>query len=289
MNDQTLDPQIHIHELGSRAREAARQLLSAGTEAKNSALREAAKSLRDRMPALLEANAAEVASVEGKKPDSFVDRLKLTEERIEGIATALEQIAELPDPVGRQLAQFDRPNGLKIERVAVPIGVIGMIYESRPNVGADASALCLKSGNAVILRGGSESRNSTREIVAAMRAGLKAAGLPEDAVQTVQTTDREAVAALLKADQFVDLVIPRGGRGLVELVRDQASVPTLLHLDGNCHSYVHAAADVDKAVAIIRNAKLRRTGVCGATESIVIDRLIADHVVPKLAEAIGSD
>ena len=289
MNDQTLDPQIHIHELGSRAREAARQLLSAGTEAKNTALREAAKSLRDRMPALLEANAADVASLEGKKPDSFVDRLKLTEERIEGIATALEQIAELPDPVGRQLAQFDRPNGLKIERVAVPIGVIGMIYESRPNVGADASALCLKSGNAVILRGGSESRNSTREIVAAMRAGLKAAGLPEDAVQTVQTTDREAVAALLKADQFVDLVIPRGGRGLVELVRDQASVPTLLHLDGNCHSYVHAAADVDKAVAIIRNAKLRRTGVCGATESIVIDRVIAEQVVPKLAEAMGSD
>ena len=289
MNDQTLDPQIHIHELGSRAREAARQLLSAGTEAKNTALREAAKSLRDRMPALLEANAADVASVEGKKPDSFVYRLKLTEERIEGIATALEQIAELPDPVGRQLAQFDRPNGLKIERVAVPIGVIGMIYESRPNVGADASALCLKSGNAVILRGGSESRNSTREIVAAMRAGLKAAGLPEDAVQTVQTTDREAVAALLKADQFVDLVIPRGGRGLVELVRDQASVPTLLHLDGNCHSYVHAAADVDKAVAIIRNAKLRRTGVCGATESIVIDRVIAEQVVPKLAEAMGAD
>ena len=289
MNDQTLDPQIHIHELGSRAREAARQLLSAGTEAKNTALREAAKSLRDRMPALLEANAADVASLEGKKPDSFVDRLKLTEERIEGIATALEQIAELPDPVGRQLAQFDRPNGLKIERVAVPIGVIGMIYESRPNVGADASALCLKSGNAVILRGGSESRNSTREIVAAMRAGLKAAGLPEDAVQTVQTTDREAVAALLKADQFVDLVIPRGGRGLVELVRDQASVPTLLHLDGNCHSYVHAAADVDKAGAIIRNAKLRRTGVCGATESIVVDRVIAEQVVPKLAEAMGAD
>ena len=289
MNDQTLDPQIHIHELGSRAREAARQLLSASTEAKITALREAAKSLRDRKPALLEANAADVASLEGKKPDSFVDRLKLTEERIEGIATALEQIAELPDPVGRQLAQFDRPNGLKIERVAVPIGVIGMIYESRPNVGADATALCLKSGNAVILRGGSESRNSTREIVAAMRAGLKAAGLPEDAVQTVQTTDREAVAALLKADQFVDLVIPRGGRGLVELVRDQASVPTLLHLDGNCHSYVHAAADVDKAVAIIRNAKLRRTGVCGATESIVVDRVIAEQVVPKLAEAMGAD
>lgn len=289
MNDQTLDPQIHIHELGRRAREAARGLLSASTEAKNTALREAAKALREGSAALIEANQADVASVEGEKPDSFVDRLRLTEDRIEGMASALEEIAELPDPVGRKLAQFDRPNGLKIERVAVPIGVIGMIYESRPNVGADASALCLKSGNAVILRGGSESRHSTREIVSAMRAGLKAAGLPEDAVQTVQTTDREAVAALLKADQFVDLVIPRGGRGLVELVRDQASVPTLLHLDGNCHSYVHEAAKVDEAVQIIRNAKLRRTGICGATESIVIDRKIADQVVPKLADAMAAD
>jgi glutamate-5-semialdehyde dehydrogenase len=289
MNDQTLDPQIHIQELGRRAREAARGLLSASTEAKNTALREAARALRAGTAALLEANAADVASVEGKKPDSFVDRLRLTEDRIEGMATALEEIAELPDPVGRKLAEFDRPNGLKIERVAVPIGVIGMIYESRPNVGADASALCLKSGNAVILRGGSESRYSTREIVAAMRAGLKAAGLPEDAVQTVQTTDRDAVAALLKADQFVDLVIPRGGRGLVELVRDQASVPTLLHLDGNCHSYVHEAADIDEAVKVIRNAKLRRTGICGATESIVIDRKIADRVVPRLADAMAAD
>lgn len=289
MNDQTLDPQIHIHELGRRARDAARGLLSAGTEAKNTALREAAKALREATPALLEANAADVASVEGKKPDSFVDRLRLTDDRIEGMAKALEDIAELPDPVGRTLATFERPNGLKIERVAVPIGVIGMIYESRPNVGADASALCLKSGNAIILRGGSESRNSTREIVAAMRKGLSAAGLPEDAVQTVQTTDREAVAELLRAVDYVDLVIPRGGRGLVELVRDQAKVPTLLHLDGNCHSYVHAAADIDEAVKIIRNAKLRRTGICGATESIVVDRAVAGEVVPKLADAMAAD
>jgi glutamate-5-semialdehyde dehydrogenase len=286
MNDQTLDPQLHIHELGSRARAAARQLLTASTEAKNKALTEAAKALRAAMPTLLEANAKDVASVAGKKDASFIDRLELTEDRIEGMASALEQIAELPDPVGRQLAQFDRPNGLRIERVAVPIGVIGMIYESRPNVGADASALCLKSGNAVILRGGSESRHSTRGIVACMQAGLEAAGLPADAVQTVQTTDRAAVAALLQADEFVDLVIPRGGRGLVELVRDQASVPTLLHLDGNCHSYVHEAADVDKAVAIIRNAKLRRTGVCGATESVVVDRAVAGQVIPLLADAM---
>nr|WP_137678210.1 glutamate-5-semialdehyde dehydrogenase [Parerythrobacter lutipelagi] len=289
MNEQTLDPTIHIRQLGERAREAARGLNAASTEAKNLALREAANALRKASPVLLDANAEDVASVEGKKPESFIDRLRLTDDRIEGMATALEQIAELPDPVGRLLAQFDRPNGLRIERVAVPIGVIGMIYESRPNVGADASALCLKSGNAIILRGGSESRHSTREIVACMRAGLKAAGLPEDAVQTVQTTSRDAVAALLKADQYIDLVIPRGGRGLVELVRDQASVPTLLHLDGNCHSYVHEKADLAKAADVICNAKLRRTGVCGATESIVVDRAVAKEFIPLLAEAMAEE
>ena len=289
MNDQTLDPAIHIHELGSNARAAAKGLLTASTESKNTALRAAAKALRDNQDELLEANAKDVASVEGKKPDSFVDRLKLTPDRIEGMASALEQIAELPDPVGRKLAEIDRPNGLKIERVAVPIGVIGMIYESRPNVGADASALCLKSGNAVILRGGSESRNSTRVIVRCMQQGLKEAGLPENAVQTVGTTDRAAVAELLKADQFVDLVIPRGGRGLVELVRDQASVPTLLHLDGNCHTYVHSKADLDKAAEVIRNAKLRRTGVCGATESIVVDKAVAEQAIPKIAAIFGDD
>lgn len=293
MTDQTPtglgDPSIHVRQLGSAARKAARVLASASTEAKNAALLEAAKALRAAAPALLEANAKDVASVEGSKDAAFIDRLRLTEDRVEGMATALEDIAALPDPVGRVLATFERPNGLVIERVAVPIGVIGMIYESRPNVGADASALCLKSGNAVILRGGSESRHSTREIVRAMQAGLSAAGLPEEAVQTVQTTSREAVAELLKADEFVDLVIPRGGRGLVELVRDQASVPTLLHLDGNCHSYVHEAADVAKAVDVIRNAKLRRTGVCGATESVVVDRAIAPAFVPALAEAMGDD
>ena len=289
MNDQTFDPQIHVHELGRKARAAAKGLLAASTEAKNTALREAAKALRETTGDLIAANDKDVESVAGKKPDSFVDRLRLDEERIEGMASALEQIAELPDPVNRKLATVDRPNGLKIERVAVPIGVIGMIYESRPNVGADASALCLKSGNAVILRGGSESRHSTRVIVECMRNGLAAAGLPEDAVQTVGTTDRAAVAALLKADEFVDLVIPRGGRGLVELVRDQASVPTLLHLDGNCHSYVHEAADLNKAAEVIRNAKLRRTGVCGATESIVVDRAVAKDFVPRLTAIMGSD
>lgn len=275
-----------ISDLGQRAKIAARGLASADTAAKNAALTAAAKALREAMPRLLNANKQDVDSVAGTKPASFIDRLLLNEERVEAMAEALEEIADLPDPVGRQLASYDRPNGLKIERIAVPIGVIGMIYESRPNVGADASALCLKSGNAVILRGGSESLNSTREIVACMRAGLKAAGLPEDAVQAVATTDRGAVTELLHAVQYIDLVIPRGGRGLVELVRDQAKVPTLLHLDGNCHTYVHGEADLDKAAAIIRNAKMRRTGVCGATESIVIDRSVAKQLVPMLADAM---
>ncbi len=279
----------HIAELGDKARQAARVLATANTQAKNEALRAAASALRASTADLLDANARDVDGVAASKPESYLDRLRLTEDRVEGMASALEDIAALPDPVGRVLATFERPNGLRIERVSVPIGVIGMIYESRPNVGADASALCLKSGNAVVLRGGSESRHSTRVIVAAMRAGLSSAGLPEDAVQMVGTTDRKAVTALLKASDHIDLVIPRGGRGLVELVRDQASVPTLLHLDGNCHSYVHEAADLDKAVSVIRNAKLRRTGVCGATESIVVDRAVAKDFIPKLVTSMADE
>lgn len=282
--DQTA--KAHIAALGTKARAASLRIAAASTDQKNNALLAAATALRDRADQILKANQDDVASVTDCKNDAFIDRLKLTPVRIDAMARALEDIAALPDPVGRTLATFDRPNGLKIERVACSIGVIGMIYESRPNVGADASALCLKSGNAIILRGGSESRHSTREIVACMQHGLKTAGLPVDVVQTVGTTDREAVAELLKAVDFIDLVIPRGGRGLVELVRDQARVPTLLHLDGNCHSYIHADADLTKAIDIVTNAKLRRTGVCGATESIVIDRVIAAQVVPALADAM---
>jgi|TARA_R110001583_G_scaffold185453_1_gene345506 glutamate-5-semialdehyde dehydrogenase len=282
----TLDSRLnaYISGLGQNARDAAKALLTATTEQKNEALRASAKALREAKAGLLAANKEDVDSVGDSRPESFIDRLRLTDDRVEAMASALEQIAELPDPVGRLLSTTERPNGLTIERVAVPIGVIGMIYESRPNVGADASALCLKSGNAVILRGGSESKNSTREIVACMQTGLEAAGLPKGAVQTVETTDRNAVTALLHAVDYVDLVIPRGGRGLVELVRDEAKVPTLLHLDGNCHSYIHADADIDKALDVVRNAKLRRTGVCGATESIVVDRAIAGAVIPRLVK-----
>ena len=285
--DTATDPQSLITAMGQRARAAAAILAQADRAQKDAALIAAAAALRERAPDLLEANAADLAAQPEGTPSSFVDRLALDASRIEGIAAGIEAIAALPDPVGRVLATTERPNGLSIERVAVPLGVIGMIYESRPNVGADAGALCLKSGNAVILRGGSESRHSARVIAEAMRAGLAAAGLPEDAVQQVGTTDRAAVGALLNAVGLVDLVIPRGGRGLVELVQREARVPTLLHLDGNCHSYIHAAADLDRAVPVITNAKLRRTGICGATESIVIDRAIAPAAVPALADALA--
>lgn len=280
--------EAYIATLGQRAKAAARILATVREEDKNTALHAAADALRAAAGELLAANAKDVDAAQGRLDASMIDRLKLDGGRIEAMAKAIEDIAALPDPVGRELARFNRPNGLEILRVAVPIGVIGMIYESRPNVGADASALCLKSGNSVILRGGSESLHSTAVIVAAMRAGLAAAGLPADAVQTVETTDRGAVAALLKAVDYVDLVIPRGGRGLVELVRDTASVPTLLHLDGNCHSYIHEAADIAKALDVVFNAKLRRTGICGATESLVIDRAIAGAVIPLLADKMAA-
>lgn len=280
------DVGAHIAALCASAKAAARQLATADTATKNTALRAASRALRAANPDLIAANAADIADLNNSKPASFIDRLRLDEGRVAALADALDAIADLPDPVGRELARFDRPNGLDIRRVAVPIGVIAMIYESRPNVGADASALCIKSGNAIILRGGSESIRSTAAIVGCMQAGLVEAGLSPDCVQTVGTTDRSAVTELLHAVDHVDLVIPRGGRGLVELVRREARVPTLLHLDGNCHSYVHADADVDQAVRIIRNAKLRRTGVCGATESIVIDRAIAAEVLPALVDAL---
>jgi glutamate-5-semialdehyde dehydrogenase len=280
------DVSAHVASLGQAAKAAARQLATADTATKNAALRAAASALRAASADLIAANALDIAALGNSKPASFIDRLRLDEGRVAALADALDAIADLPDPVGRELARFQRPNGLDIRRIAVPIGVIAMIYESRPNVGADASALCIKSGNAIILRGGSESGRSTAAIVNCMQAGLVEAGLSPDCVQTVGTTDRAAVTELLHAVETVDLVIPRGGRGLVELVRREARVPTLLHLDGNCHSYIHGDADIGQAVAIIRNAKLRRTGVCGATESIVMDRRIAAEALPALVEAL---
>ena len=282
------NPTTYIDQLTKRARRAVGKLATASTQSKNDAIRRAADALVERKNAILEANARDVENARNAgKPESFIDRLALDSDRVEAMADGMRTVADLDDPVGRKLATFERPNGLTIERVAVPIGVIGMIYESRPNVGADASALCLKSGNAVILRGGSDSHHSAKQINAAIGEGLRSAGLHEDSVQIVETTDRAAVGAMLEAVGGIDLIIPRGGKSLVERVRDQAKVPTLLHLDGNCHSYVHEAADLSKAVDVVTNAKQRRLGVCGATESLVVDRAVADEYLPRLRESLG--
>lgn len=281
-----MDVTAVVANLGQRAKVAAQELALASAEQRNQALNEAANELRARASEILAANATDLDSISGKDA-AFIDRLSLTEDRVAAMADAVDAIAKQSDPLGRTLASFDRPNGLKIDRVSVPIGVIAMIYESRPNVGSDAGALCVKSGNAVILRGGSESLHSSRVIVACLAAGLKAAGLPVDAVQLVDTRDREAVKLLLHSAGTVDLVIPRGGRGLVSLVQKEARVPTLLHLDGNNHCYIHESADVEKAVGIVQNAKMRRTGICGATECVVIDRKISARVLPLLAAALG--
>ncbi|MGJ8589355.1 MAG: glutamate-5-semialdehyde dehydrogenase [Yoonia sp.] len=292
MNDMSTDPKESdvatiVADLGRRAKAAARDLSMATTAQRNMALTEAAKALRAKSADILVANDKDIDSIRDSGKDAaFVDRLKLTEDRVAAMADALDAIAAQDDPLGRTLATFERPNGLKIDRVSVPIGVIAMIYESRPNVGSDAGALCIKSGNAVILRGGSESLHSSRVIVACLAQGLAAAGLPEDAVQLVDTRDREAVKALLHSTDTVDLVIPRGGRGLVSLVQREARVPTLLHLDGNNHTYVHQSADIEKAIGIIRNAKMRRTGICGATECVVIDAKIAAQFLPLMATAL---
>ncbi|MEJ1160260.1 glutamate-5-semialdehyde dehydrogenase [Prosthecomicrobium sp. N25] len=277
-----------MREIGLRARAAARRLATAPTGAKNAALAAMAARLRASAKAILSANAEDVAQARRDgMAASFVDRLTLTEARIEAIAKGVEEIAALPDPVGRVLAAWDRPNGLHIERVATPLGVIGIIYESRPNVTADAGALCLKSGNAAILRGGSDSFRSSAAIVAALRDGLAAAGLDPDAIQLVPTRDRAAVGLMLRGlDGAVDVIVPRGGKSLVARVQDEARVPVFAHLEGICHVYVHAAADLEMARRIVVNAKMRRTGICGAAETLLIDRAVAASHGPALVSAL---
>jgi glutamate-5-semialdehyde dehydrogenase len=276
MNDLTQTPEMLIATLGARARRAAALLAGANDAQKADALLHAARALRDDAPAILAANMRDMenAAANGLSP-AMLDRLKLDDARIAATAEGVEQVARLHNPLGEVIEQSERPNGLKLSRVRVPLGVIGIIYESRPNVTADAAALCLRAGNAVILRGGSEAKESNRAIHAAIVQGIVAAGLPEDAVQLVPTTDRAAVGALLKATQFIDMIVPRGGKSLVARVQEEARVPVLAHLDGINHSYVDAAADPAMARALVVNAKLRRTGVCGATETVLIDRAYA--------------
>ena len=262
-----------IDGMATKARSAARILSRTSDSVKANALIEAAKQLRTSRDSILAANALDMdAGAKAGLSAAMLDRLRLDEGRLLSIADAVEAVAHLSDPVGEIISHTERPNGLIMERVRVPVGVLAIIYESRPNVTADAAALGLRSGNAVILRGGSEAVNSNRAIHAAMVAGLKAAGLPADAVQFVPTQDRAAVGALLRAQGAIEMVIPRGGKSLVARVQDEARVPVLAHLDGICHVYVHAAAEPDMAEAIIVNAKLRRTGICGAAETLLIDQ-----------------
>lgn len=268
--------------MGREARLAAATLRTCSSDQRSAAIRAMAGQLRACAVDVLAANAADVAAATG-----MIDRLMLDEGRLEGIALALEAVADLPDPVGEEMARWTRPNGLDIARVRTPIGVIGMIYESRPNVTADAAAICVRSGNAVILRPGSDALGTCLAIHRALAAGLEDAGLPSGCVQIVPTADREAVGLMLGGlDGAIDLIIPRGGKALVERVSREARVATLGHLEGICHAYVHASADIDTALLVIANAKMRRVSICGATETLLVDRAIAPRLLPRLASAL---
>ena len=266
-----------VAELGQRAKRAAASLRNATTEAKNNALAEAARLIRAESAAILAANALDIAAAKkAGMNEAMQDRLLLNPARVEGMAKGLDDIVALPDPVGALVEEWQRPNGLSISRVRVPIGVIGVIYEARPNVTADAGALCIKSGNVVVLRGGSDSFHSSRAIVELLRKALKSAGLPEDCVALVPTTDRAAVGELLKAMDWLDLIVPRGGRSLIDRVTAESRVPVLRHYEGLCHVYVDSDADVAMARDIVANAKMRRVSVCGAAETLLIDRAALD-------------
>jgi glutamate-5-semialdehyde dehydrogenase len=276
-----------MEHMGKEAKKASRLLSRTTDIARSQALRDAAKALREGSATILAANIKDIENGKAKGLEaSMLDRLALDESRIESIALGMEAIAALDNPVGKNLAAWERPSGLAISRVTVPLGVIGIIYESRPNVTADAGALCLKSGNVAILRGGSESMYSSKAIVECLHIGLEKNNLPKEAIQLVPTTDREAVGVMLTLSDYIDVIVPRGGKSLCKRVLDESRIPTLQHLDGNCHSYVHQGADIAKAVRIVENAKMRRTGICGATETLVVDHAIAAEAIPAIADAL---
>jgi glutamate-5-semialdehyde dehydrogenase len=282
------DVRAAMRDIGLKARAAARELATAPAETKNRALRAAARLLRERAAGILAANALDLAEAKAKDlSPALIDRLALDSRRVEAIARGLDEVADLPDPVGRVLATFTRPNGLVIERVATPLGVVGVIYESRPNVTADAGALCLKSGNAVVLRGGSDSFHSSAAIHACLVDGLRQAGLPEAAISRPPFASREAVGEMLRGlDGALDVIVPRGGKSLVERVQREARVPVFAHLEGVVHVYVDKAADADKALKLAVNAKMRRTGICGAAETLLIHRAAAPRLLGPLIEAL---
>jgi len=275
--------------LGKSARTAAAMLARSDSDQRNAALKHAAAAIRAQNDAILSANAKDMRAAEARElSGAMLDRLSLDQERVESMACGLETVAELPDPVGQVLAEWERPNGLMIQRVSVPLGVIGIIYESRPNVTADAAGLCLKSGNAVILRGGSESFHSSLAIHQCLIAGLSAAGIDPGAVQMVPTTDREAVGYLLSSmSEYLDVVVPRGGKSLIKRVQEEARIPVIGHLEGICHVYLHESANIEMAKDIVLNAKMRRTGICGAAETVLVDRAAAELLLPNVIAALS--
>ncbi|MBS0543797.1 MAG: glutamate-5-semialdehyde dehydrogenase [Proteobacteria bacterium] len=284
-----MDIQHYMQTLGRQARAASRVVAAASTEAKNNALLAMAAEIRARRDALLAANAQDLEAARAAGLEAaLIDRLTLNEKGIEAMAAGLEQVAALPDPVGEITDVKRRPSGIQVGKMRVPLGVIGIIYEARPNVTADAAALCLKSGNAAILRGGKEAINANRAIAACVRAGLLAAGLPEHAVQVVETTDREAVGRLISMPEFVDVIVPRGGKGLIERISKDARVPVIKHLDGNCHVYIDDEADPAKIVPIVENAKTQRYGTCNTAESLLVARGIADLYLPAIARMLAA-
>jgi glutamate-5-semialdehyde dehydrogenase len=277
--------------LGKAARQAAASLARTSADVRNAALGAAAAAMRNGADAILTANEKDMdAGRQRELSGAMLDRLFLDSSRVEGIAAGMETVLALPDPLGKILADWERPNGLHIQRVSVPLGVIGIIYESRPNVTADAAALCLKSGNAVILRGGSESFHSSQAIYQCIVKGLIDAGIDTGAVQMIPTTDREAVGYLLSSMmEFVDVVVPRGGKGLIRRVQQEARVPVIGHLEGICHVYLHESADADMAAAIAVNAKMRRTGICGAAETLLVDRSAAKSLLPRVCRDLANN
>ena len=279
-----MDVKDYMETLGRQARAASRQMAKASTAAKNAALLAMAADIRARSAELLAANAADVAEAKANGLDAaLLDRLTITAKSVEAMAQGLEQVAALPDPIGEISDMKFRPTGIQVGKMRVPLGVVGIIYEARPNVTADAAALCLKSGNAAILRGGKEALRCNQAIAASVRAGLAAAGLPETAVQVVVTTDRAAVGHLVAMPEFVDVIVPRGGKGLIERIAKEARVPVIKHLDGNCHVYIDVSADPAKALKILENAKCQRLGTCNTAESLLVARPVAATLLPQLA------
>ncbi len=283
-----MDVREHVRQLGRQAREASRALARADTEQKNRALRDMASQIRSQEQAILQANRADVARAREKHDAAFVDRLTLTSGLVEQMAQGVEEVAKLDDPVGRISERVKRPTGIEVARMRVPLGVIAIIYESRPNVTADAAALCLKSGNAAILRGGSEALESNRAIAACVRAGLKSAGLPGTALQLVETPDRAAVGELITLREYVDIVVPRGGKELIERLARESRIPMIKHLDGVCHVYIDDSADPNMAVKIADNAKTQRYGTCNTMETLLVAQAIAPRVLPLISSIYES-